>query len=168
MSTKITLAYRHKFSTHHQANQDLMFFTPARRKICRPLIRRNYRSFAVTAFKNHSSKKAILKLLGQNLCKEVSSLCSTKSKSALAQPPKKISNISGVVNGLMADMECRAPILLSLLKWASKTQRPRGNTKLVLSMITSMLCKHRKSSVCQLQRIVSLILYAGHSSKQVP
>ena len=142
-------------------------FTPTRRKICRPLIRRNYRSFAVTTFKNHSARKAVLKVMGQTLRNEVASLCSTKSRSVLAQSPKKIIDFQGVVDGLMAEMESRAPTLLSLLQWASQTKRPRSNTKLIIAMITSLLCKHRKSSVCQFQRIVSLVLYAGHSSKQV-
>ena len=141
--------------------------TPTRRKICKPLVRSNYRSFATTTMKNHSAK-AVLTVLGQMLQKEVASLCSTKFKSVLAQSPKNILvDFSGMVNRFICEMEARAPTLLWLLRWTLKTRQARGNTNLIIAIITSMMCKHRKASVCQLQRIVSLVLYTGHSSKQV-
>ena len=61
----------------------------------------------------------------------------------------------------MVEMESKAPTLLSLL-----TRKPRKHTEDVI-VIASIFCKHRRPSACQLQRTISLILYAGHSSKQV-
>ncbi len=42
-------------------------FTPTRRRICRPLIRRNYNSFARTTMQNKGAKKAILDVSGPNV-----------------------------------------------------------------------------------------------------
>lgn len=142
--------------------------TPTRRPICKPLIRRNFNSFAVSTLKNSACKKAILKVLGQMLQKEISSLCSTKSKSVLAQKPKDLfTDFHGIVSCLMREMGTKAPILLVLLRTTLKTRWARKNTDIVVAMIISIMCKHRKASVCQFQRILSLVLYTGHSSKQV-
>ena len=67
----------------------------------------------------------------------------------------------------MAEMESKAPTLLSLLKQCLLTRKPRKHTEDVIVMIATIFCKHRRPSACQLQRAISLILYAGHSSKQV-
>ena len=61
--------------------------TPSRRRICRPLIRSNFNSFAGTAMKNSATRQAIIKILGRKLQSEVASLCSTKLKSVLAEKP---------------------------------------------------------------------------------
>lgn len=140
--------------------------TPTRRRICRPLLRRNYNSFASTILKNNAAKTAVLRLFGKLIRNEVSNLCSTGSKSVLSQSPRNISDFH-IVNDSLKDIETRAPTLLSLLQGALQTKRPRTNTNCIIVMITSMLCKHRKHSTCLLQRIVSLVLYSGHSSKQV-
>ena len=138
-----------------------------RRRICGPLIRSNFQSFATNVLKNVSAKKALLNALGRMLQKEVSSLCSTGSKSVLAEIPSK--DLSGVVQKIISEMQARAPTLLDLLLLgrAMKTRRPRPNTSMMMAFITSMMCKHRKASVCLLQRLVSLILFHGHSTKQV-
>ena len=140
-------------------------FTPTRRKICKLLIRRNYRSFATTTLQNQAASKAMLKVLGRKLRGEVASLCSTRSPSVLSLKPKD--GIDGVINSLMSEMGTKAPTLLSLLRWTLKTRQDHGNTGVIIGMITSIMCKHRKASVCLFQRIVSLVLYTGHSSKQV-
>ena len=136
-----------------------------RRRICGPLIRSNFQSFATNVLKNVSAKKALLDALGRMLQKEVLSLCSTGSKSVLAEIPSK--DLSGVVQKIISEMQARAPTLLLLLGRAMKTRRPRPNTSMMMAFITSMMCKHRKASVCLLQRLVSLILFHGHSTKQV-
>ncbi len=142
--------------------------TPTRRMMCRPLIRRNYRSFAATAIRNYLTRNALLNHFGQMLQNEVSSLCSSRAQSVIGRSPKNVLlDFRGTIDTLMVDMRTRAPTLLSLLKHASRTRRPRVGTNLIIAMIVSLLCKHRKSNVCQLQRIISLILYTGHSSKQV-
>ena len=45
--------------------------------------------------------------------------------------------------------------------------KPRRNTDSIVAVITSIICKHRRSSSCLIQRIISLILCIGHAGKQV-
>ena len=106
-------------------------------------------------------------MFGRILRNEVSRLCSTKSISMLSQSPRSISDFHAIANDSLNDIKTRAPTLLSLLRGALQTRHPRTNTKFITVMIASMLCKHCKASVCLLQRIVSLVLYSGHSIKQV-
>ena len=142
--------------------------TPSRRRICRPLIRSNFNSFAGTATKNSATRQAIIKILGRKLQSEVASLCSTNLKSVLAEKPHDgMGNFINLINTLMEELVVKAPTLLSLLKWALKTRRARQNYNTIIAVIISIIGKNRKTSVCLFQRIVSLILYTGHSNKQV-
>lgn len=143
--------------------------TPTRRRICKPLIRRSYRSFAVNCVrKNKVTKAAIVKIIGQELQSEIAAICSDDFNSITRQKSNRaLQDFSHVKISMLKEMETRTPILLTLLKHCLQTRKPRKNTDAVIVMIVSLLCKHRRPSACQLQRIVSLILYAGHSSKQV-
>lgn len=106
-------------------------------------------SFAATTLKNGAARRAVLKVLGRVLQSEVSSLCSTTVKSVLAVKPKEVlGDFHGTIRRLMDEMGMRAPNLLSLLRWCLKTRQPRGNTDSLIAMITSIMCKHRKASVC--------------------
>ena len=142
--------------------------TPSRRSICRPLIRRNFSSFATTAMKNGATRQAIIKMLGRRLQNLVASLCSIKSKSVFGKKSSDgMGNFIDTIKTVMEEMQLRAPTLLSLLKWALKTKRIRHNCNATIAVIVAIICKNRKSSICLFQRIISLILYTGHSSKQV-
>lgn len=152
---------------HYRSTTKSYVVTPSRRRICKPLLRKTYSSFASKTMKNSTTRKAMVNALGRMLQSEVAALCSCKSKSVLAQKPKDIGDFHSMISSLMDDMKASSPTLLSLLKWTLKTRTARANTDVIIAMITSIMCKHRKSSVCQFQRIISLILYTGHSSKQV-
>ncbi len=68
---------------------------------------------------------------------------------------------------IIEEMELKIPTLLYFLQNSLKANTPRGNEKAVLAIIASMIFKHRRSSCSLLQRTISLILYAGHTAKQV-
>ena len=77
-------------------------------------------------------------------------------------------------------MECYAPVLLNILKEATKLSKIRKNQAVkqvslaslpnkknaIIAMTTVILCKNRRP-MWLLQKIISLILQAGRSSKQV-
>lgn len=60
-----------------------------------------------------------------------------------------------------------APNLFTLLSFATKTHGARTNRSAVIGMCFALLLKHRNPQLNLIQKIVSLILYAGHCSKQV-
>ena len=155
--------------TFYPSRSQTYTVTPTRRRICKPLIRRSYRSFAVNSVqKNKITRAAIVKTIGQELQKEVAAICSDDFNSVTRQKPQSvIENFSHVKQSLLKEMMTRAPTLMTLLKQCLKTKKPRKNTDAVMTMIVPLMCKHRRPSACQFQRMISLILYAGHCSKQV-
>ncbi len=68
---------------------------------------------------------------------------------------------------LHLELATNAPTLVSILSAATKTRVARPNTKAVISTCAAVLLNHRNPKMSLLQKIISLILYAGHSSKQV-
>lgn len=144
------------------------YVTPTRRCICKPLIRKSYRSFAVHSLRgNKRTRAAIVKEVGRELRQEVAAICSDTFKSVMRQKSKAaIKKFHHTSVTLMRELETKAPTLLSLLKSCMKTRKPRSNTGTVIAMIVSVICKNRRPSACQFQRVISLILYAGHCSKQ--
>ena len=97
--------------------------------------------------------------------KELVHICSTKFKSTLLQHSKHdMTNFSW--SSIIAEMKDHAPILLEILLAATHTKQRRSNQELVIAMCT-MLCKLRRAEMSTAQKVISMILYAGHSSKQV-
>lgn len=151
---------------HYKSKPKPFCVTPSRRRICKPLIRRHFQSFAKKSVQNPTARKAVVNSIGSILNKEVTAMCSNKFPSVMRCKPKQISvNIN--FTSIIKELESQAPTLLSIMKSCLKTKTPRGNVSLVVAMITALICKHRRSSCSLLQRVVSLILYAGHSAKQV-
>lgn len=143
--------------------------TPTRRRICKPLIRKNYTSFAIHCVKrNPGTKQAIVGIIGQVLCNEVAAICSDSFNSITRQKSiDTLKNFRNIITSIHDELRKKAPTLLSLLMSCLKTAKPRQNTAYVVAVIVSIICKHRRPSSCLIQRIISLILYAGHASKQV-
>ena len=67
----------------------------------------------------------------------------------------------------MEELHANAPVLISILRAATKTRVCRSNTNAVVGTCTAILLKHRNPKMGLLQKIISLILYSGHASKQV-
>ena len=65
---------------------------------------------------------------------------------------------------IMEEMRDHAPVLL---KQSTRTKCPQPNRHSVIAMCVAMLCKLRCSDMSLVHKVISLILYAGHSSKQV-
>ena len=140
--------------------------TPQRRKICKPLIRRSYNSFAAKTMQNKSARKAIITQIGQLIHKEIVGLCSDKCDFILRNKSKTALK-EFQFDTFVEQLRCHAPTLVSLFKSCLRTRTARRNSNLVLGLLIGIICKFRRQSCCLLQRIISLVLYAGHSSKKV-
>lgn len=105
----------------------------------------------------------MVKIIGHTVNKEVAVMCSDKFASILRSKPIENFEFGAVIR----ELESQALILLSLLKNCLKTRTPMPNCSVIITMIVALICKHRNPSCSLLQRMISLILYAGHSSKQV-
>ena len=140
--------------------------TPRRKQLCRPLARGSRCSFARRCLKDNSIRKYIIKGLGSSLKHEVARLCSDDTAFVLRDTTSlglKELQWEKVLNQAK-DM---APTLLDLLYSCTKTKTLRRNQNAIIGVLLAVLCKHRRPVASVFQRLVSLILYSGHSSKRV-
>lgn len=95
-------------------------------------------------------------------------MCSDKFPSVLRSKSKE-ALVKFDFNAIVEELASQAPVLLTLLRSCLKTKTPRLNLNEdpIVVMIAAIICKHRRSSCSLVQRMTSLILYAGHSAKQV-
>ena len=68
---------------------------------------------------------------------------------------------------LCDELEARAPTFFSLFEMCTHTRKPRCNRMGVIGMCAALLMKYRFAKMSLVQKVVSLLLYAGHSRKQV-
>ena len=111
-------------------------------------------------------RKYVLKKGGVLLRRELTSMCSDATASVLRS--KEISDLREFTwDKLIHELQRNSPILLNILESATLTCKPRANRDAVICMCAAILLKHRFAQMCLVQKIVSLILYAGHSGKKV-
>ena len=115
---------------------------------------------------NVVSRKALVKIVGRTLTKEVAAMCSRKFNSILRAKDNE-SMLKFKFGTVMSELRNQAPTLLTLLQSCMKTRTPRANSQLIIVMIVAMIFKHRDSKCSLVHRILSVTMYAGHSAKQV-
>ena len=156
--------------------------TPTRKKVGKLLARGSKVAIAEECLKNRDMKAAMVTKVGKLIREEVRVMCSNKSDSILrSTDPNTLRNFK--CDSVVKEMERYAPVLLKILKEATKPSKIRKNLaakrvsrasleyankqNAIIAMTTAILCKNRRPSMCLLQKIISLILQAGRSSKQV-
>ena len=118
------------------------------------------------AWKDPKIKQYILKLIGVTLRKEISTMCSDKTNSVLmGQAPDFLEGFKW--NKLESELDKYAPTLSCLLNSCFTTRVLRQNSKYMLCMCASLMLKNRCPTMSLLQKIISVVLYCGHCSKQV-
>lgn len=140
--------------------------TPNRKCLGKAVARGSRKSVAMECIKDPTTRTFILKRIGVLLRNELKTMCSEARCSILqSQLPHSLEVFTWAK--LFVELAESAPILLMLLQECVRTKRRRVNSNAVVGMCMSILLKHKFSRMCLVQKIVSLILYAGHSEKQV-
>ena len=140
--------------------------TPRRKHIAKAVARQSKKTIAVESLKDPVVKKHILKKIGKEMPKEIRGVASDKAESVLqSQDADSLKTFHW--DTLLQELSTFAPVLRMLLAAATKTQAPRSNTNAVIGMCAAILLNHQNPRMNLVQKINSLILYAGHSSKQV-
>ena len=134
--------------------------TPSRKQIGKAVARGSRLSIATQCLKDADTRKHIIHKVGKVVQSEVAALCSGKRKSKEELTRFKFQDV-------IHEMQERAPTLLSILLDATKTWRSRPNQTAVITMCTAMIYKLRRPEMSVAQKILLLILYAGHSAKKV-
>ena len=97
---------------------------------------------------------------------EMHKMCADSTNSVLKQK-LPLSFEEFYWDNLLSEVQTHAPLLLSFMNACTQTGRPRSNRKATIGMCIAMILRYRYSKMCLVQKIVALILYAGHSDKQV-
>lgn len=137
--------------------------TPSRKHLGKHIARGNKFSIARDCMKDPVLRKHVVKKMGILLRKELRQLCA--SKVLQGNPHSRLAMFTWDV--LLADMEQHAPTLLEMLKVCTKKRGCQEGSKAVIGICTAILCKHRQRTMSLVQKILSLVLYAGHCSKKV-
>lgn len=137
--------------------------TPSRKPIGKAIAKRSWKSTALKILKTKNGRKYCLQKIGVMIRNELSTLC---TKSILGS--QCLSDLSDFKwDKLLQELENSAPVLLAILREATINNRPLLNRKAIIGMCAALILKHRYYKMCLVQKIISLILYSGHSEKQV-
>lgn len=108
--------------------------------------------------------------LAQVIRQEIAKLCSSKVSSI--QTSRDAKSLQGFSwDSLIDEATEHAPTLVQLLmestKKGKKRQGSQGSQRILIGMCLSLLCRHRNQKMSLVQKLLGLILYSGHSAKQV-
>ena len=124
-------------------------------------------TIAVQALDDPRTRGHILKKIGKLVYKELRALCSDNTASVLRSPSTQQALATFEWATLISELDKHAPVFLHILRSCTITKKPRDNCDAVIGMCAAILLKHRFSEMSLVQRIISMILYAGHSGKHV-
>ena len=134
--------------------------------MCKLLTRGKPKSIIDQCFKDTRYRIHAIEATGRLIHRELMKLCKDDSNSILmSQDSAKLQTFSW--SNVLDEAKIHCPSLLYLLRLLTITRTPRSNTDAIIGFILSILCKFRRPSMNLPQKIISLILYNGHSSKQV-
>ncbi len=108
----------------------------------------------------------ILKMTGQILRRELKAMCSAEVQSVLSSMSKTDLE-TFTWDKLENELTLHAPTLRSILYACMVTRRPRANRAAAVGICAAVLLKYRYQRMSLVQKVIALILYAGHCGKQV-
>ena len=93
----------------------------------RPLVKKNYNSFASKCMKRAAIKNAMVVSMGRILQNQVAAMCSDNFESILRLKTKdSVKDINYIISTINKELNSKAPTLLSLLQWCLK-KKVRSN-----------------------------------------
>ena len=121
---------------------------------------------AVGCLQELATRKYPLKHIGVLVRNELKVMCSHNTCSILRSLDiAKLKDFSW--DKLLAELKINTPVFLHILQECTRTRKPRPNQDAVVCVCAAILLKHRFAKMSLLQKVLSLIFYAGHSGKQV-
>lgn len=132
-------------------------------------MKKSYNSFASQCMKGGSVRKFMVTAIGRILRNEIAMLCCDNFDSIMRVKTKdSVKDFDLIISTINKELQSKTPTLLSLLQWCfKKKKKSKFNIDVLIATIVSIMCKNRRPSACIIQKVISLILYSGHSSKQV-
>lgn len=131
--------------------------------------RRSRSAIARQAIKDVKIRNKVIELIGKLLAKELTITCSVDANSSLRnRNPDVLEKFRW--SDLLTELKETAPTMVSLLKSAissNKSGLRSPNTDAITALCCSILLRARSQRMNLIQRLLSVILYGGHASKQV-
>ena len=140
--------------------------TPSRKHIGKAVARGSRLAMAVECLKEPTTRKYVLKQIGVVIRNELKTMCSDSTCSILRSlDVVQLKQFSW--DKLLDELKANAPVFLSILQECTRSRKPRANQDAVVCICAAILLKHRFAKMGLVQKMISLILYADHSGKQV-
>ena len=155
---QVQIRYHRKIQNH--------MLTPSRKVMGKAVARKSKLTIARECLNDHTIRNYILTILSRNINSEMHKMCSKGTNSVLKQEtPETLEEFHW--ESLLNEVRTHASTLLYFMKACTKTKKSRPNREPTIGMCTAILLKYRYSKMSLVQKIIALILYAGHSAKQV-
>lgn len=140
--------------------------TPSRKAIVKGLVRKQAPTFARTTWSSEKYRTQILRYHSLKLKEEAKTLCSSTGDTCLLRSKLTDSILTIDWEALHRELCDKAPLLMSVLESVTPTKR-QPCKKAALCMCASVLLFAHTKNMSLIQRVISILLYAGHASKQV-
>ena len=135
-----------------------------RRNLCKSIARGSNKSLLDHCYKDTELRRLMVRKIGRSLKKEIKRMCAPNSKFC-CKSFEELKNFQWA--DLLSAMATQAPTLASILQFCTETKTIRNNRAAVMCVCAGILFKFHFSQVNLIQKIISLILHAGHSGKMV-
>ena len=136
------------------------------KKLARLVGRGNLTSIAGFVIKSPALKSKVLNEIQKIVGNEIKILCSDKEKSIFRDKSQHhLENFSW--EPLCSELSSKAPVLLSIMKGCTPKKADPERIKPIICTCAAILLKFRNPKLCYFQAVISLLLHAGHASKQV-
>lgn len=130
------------------------------------LARRSKKTLALECMKNEGVKKYILRLVGKIVHTEMKKLCSERGDSVLQnRDPALLKTFTWKT--VKHETTAHAPVLVEILQSTGIRGKNRLNFDAVVSLCVALLARNRNPRMNLVSKVLSLILYAGHSAREV-
>ena len=142
--------------------------TPSHKKFGKLLARGGKVSIAAQCLRDPDCRKHVVAGIGRVLRSELAVMCSKSFGSILhSNFPENLKSFNW--DQVIAEMQACTPTLLHLLQSCMRTRRGfyKHKQRSFIGFCVRIMCKYRCPKMSLFQKMISLVLYAGHSSKQV-
>lgn len=140
--------------------------TPNRRHISKAAARGHKKGVVDQCFEDTKIRDYIFSKVSRIIQSELKAMCSERVSSILRNEDNEAIK-TFKWDSFLSEVQLNAPILYQLLLACTKTKEPRFNRPGVIGMCMAMLLRHRSDRMSLVHKIIALILYTGHSGKQV-
>lgn len=148
---------------YEQRTRNYRVTTPNSRRLVKKFGRGCKQAAVRECFKDPITRMYLIRRVQTIVHKELRSLCSNKVNSVLRRAD--IRKFSWDL--LLDEVKLHAPLFFAIIQSCVRTTTPRENNKSVIGICIAVLLKHKFHKMCLVQKLISIVLYAGHAGKEV-